>query len=164
MKCFDEIVTELQSRSDCHFQPATRLPIVPPDLRLPSDLVAFYERFSEARLFGAAYDPRCHVLPPEQFVQVGEAVLAEPTTVGVERSWYTVAHVQDGNYFGIDLLPARLGWCHDCFHETYGIPGYCKVIARSFTELLNHVMEAGDHAFWLDEDFPGYGDAYDLSS
>ena len=80
---------------------------------------------------------------------------------GIERSWYALAHVQDGNYLAIDLLPTRLGWCYDCFHETFGEPGECQVISRSFTELLNRLAEAGDSPFWLESDFDGYGDAYD---
>ena len=161
MKPFDQVLADLVSRPDCHFKPAAGLPVLPPDLRLPADLAAFYERFGEARLFGDIHDPHCYVLPPQEFVQVGEAIMGEPTTAGTERTWYALAHVQDGNYFGIDLLPERLGWCYDCFHETYGVPGHCTVIARSFTELLNHVATAGDEAFWLSPDFPGYGDAYD---
>ena len=162
MKSFDEIIAELQNRADCHFRPATRLPAVSPGLELPPDLIAFYKRFSEARLFSDdGYDPRCHILPPEQFVQVGEAIMGEPTTKAIEHSWYALADVRDGNYFGIDLLPQRLGRCYDCFHETYGDPGYCAVIALSFTKLLNHLAVAGNEAFWLAEDFPGYGDAYE---
>jgi hypothetical protein len=165
MKSFDEVIAELQSRADCRFRPATGLPLIPPDLRLPPDLVAFYERFGEARLFSHdGSDPHCHLLPPDEFVQVGEAIMGEATTAGIERSWYALAHVQDGNYLGIDLLPTRLGRCYDCFHETYGDPGYCKVIALSFTEVLNRLVEAGDRAFWLDEDFRGYGDAYEGSA
>jgi hypothetical protein len=38
------------------------------------------------------------------------------------------------------------------------------VIALSFTEVLNRLVEAGDRAFWLDEDFRGYGDAYEGSA
>ena len=89
--------------------------------------------------------------------------MGEPTTAGIEYSWYALAHVRDGNYFGIDLLPQRLGRCYDCFHETYGSPGYCKVIALSFTELLNYLAGAGDEPFWLAEGFRGYGDAYESS-
>ncbi|HEY2411219.1 MAG TPA: SMI1/KNR4 family protein [Pirellulaceae bacterium] len=162
MMSFDDVVRELQSRPDCHFRPATGFPNIPRGLQLPPDLSEFYSRFSEARLFSDdGYDPRCHILPPAEFVQVGEAIMAKPTTAGIEHSWYTLAHVQDGNYLGIDLLPQRLGRCYDCFHETYGSPGYCTVIALSFTELLNHLARAGGEAFWLSEDFRGYGDAYE---
>lgn len=75
MKSLDEVIGYLQSRSDCSFRPATRLPEIADGLRLPDDLVAFYQRFSEARLFGAEgfglNDPICHILPPEKVVQIG---------------------------------------------------------------------------------------------
>jgi len=164
MKRFDEIIAELVGHPDCHFKPARDRPVLPEDLRLPADHAAFYERFSEARLFGEYSDPRCHILPAKEFVQVGEAIMGEPTIEGLERTWYALAHVHDGNYIGIDLLPERMGWCYDCFHETYGAPGHCTVIAHSFTELLNLLAEHGDSAFWLNEDFEDYGDAYDLDS
>jgi hypothetical protein len=161
MKSFEDIIADLLSRVDCHFHRETGLPQIPADLRLPSDLTAFYARFSEAQLFGDPLDPRCHLLPPDEFVQVGAAIIGQATNEGIERSWYALAHVQDGNYLAIDLLPARLGWCYDCFHETYGEPGDCKVISLSFTELLNRLADAGDSPFWLDPNFTGYGDAYD---
>lgn len=165
MKSLDEVIAELQGRVDCHFRPATRLPATPPNLRMPPDLIAFYQRFSEARLFSDdGSDPRFHILPPDDFVQVGEAIRGEPTTSGIESSWYALADVRDGNYFGIDLLPQQLGRCYDCFHETYGDPGYCTVIALSVTELLNDLAKSGDEAFWLAEGFRGYGDAYESSN
>ena len=161
MKALDQIVADLQGRPDRYFRPATRRPILPPGFRLPTDLAAFYERFSEAALFiddgGAA---RCRIQPPEGFVQVGQVILGHPTLTGVERSWFAVFDVREGDYVAIDLLPERLGRCYDCFHETYGKPGYCKVISLSFTDLLNHLAEAVGRAFWLDRAFRGYGDAY----
>ncbi|MDX1944353.1 MAG: SMI1/KNR4 family protein [Pirellulaceae bacterium] len=161
MKSFDEIIAVLQSRADCHFRPATSLPLVPSDLRLPPDVVSFYQRFGEGRLFTEdGDDPPCHLLPPDKFVQVGLAMLGEATTTGVERSWYALADVRDGNFLAIDLLPTQLGRVYDCFHETYGEPGYCNVIALSFTELLNRLADAEGQPYWLDEDFGGYGDAY----
>lgn len=132
---------------------------------LPPDVAAFYRRFSEAQLYDPRHcDPRCAILPPEEFVQVGESILGEPTTVGVERSWYALAHVMDGNYIAIDLLPGRLGRCYDCFHETYGDRGYCNIIALSFTEFLNHLVAADGGHYWLESGHPNYGDAYDDES
>jgi hypothetical protein len=159
---FDEIIAELESRPDCWFRPTTGLPGIPAGLSLPPDLAAFYERFSEARLFSDdGHDPRCRIVAPATFIQIGEAITGQPPADGIERTWYALADVRDGNYLGIDLLPARLGRCYDCFHETYGEPGNCRVVALSFTELLNLLAQSGDHAFWLDEDFTGYGDAYE---
>ena len=162
MKSLNGIIARLQSRQDCRFEPGNRLPTIPPPLQLPVDLIEFYQRFTEARLFGGeGEESRCRILPPEEFVQVGEAIMGQPTTVGLEQSWYALADVQDGNYLGIDLAHDRLGRCYDCFHETYGEPGYCKVIALSFTELLEQIAAAEGESFWLAEGFNGYGDAYD---
>jgi hypothetical protein len=158
LKSLEQTVDELQSRPDCHFRPAAGKPSIPSDLRLPPDLASFYERFSEARLFCEDGDPRQSILPPHEFVQVGTYIFGYPTTEGIERTWYAIANVQDGNFLAIDLLPDRVGRCYDCFHETYGLPGHCKVIALSFTELLNRLAEASGKPFWLHVE--GYGDAY----
>ena len=71
--------------------------------------------------------------------------------------------MQDGNYFAIDCHPSRLGNCYDAFHETIDLLDYCKVIARSFTELMNRAAEDRDNAWWLDEKFKGYGYADKLA-
>ena len=74
MRSLDNILDELQSRPDCTFRPATQLPLLPDGLQLPSDLAAFYWRFSEGRLFGDPSDSRYHISRPEEFVQIGIAI------------------------------------------------------------------------------------------
>jgi hypothetical protein len=157
MRPLDNILDELQFRDDCTFRPATRLPELPQGLRLPDDLSAFFGRFSEARLFGHPSDPRYHIPPPEEFVQIGIAILGQQTTEPVQQGWYTLADVRDGNYIAIDCHPSRLGYCYDAFHETIHLVSYCKVIAHSFTELMNIAAAAGDDAWWLKHGFKGYG-------
>jgi antitoxin YokJ len=163
MRPLDEILDELQSLDDCVFRPAMRLPELAPGFRLPDDLAAFYARFSEARLFGHPSDPRYHILPPEEFVQIGHAIYGQQASEPVPNSWYALAHVQDGNYIAIDCHPSRLGYCYDAFHETTHILSYCKVIALSFTELMNNAAAAGDRAWWLKDGFDGYGYADKLA-
>jgi hypothetical protein len=158
MKSLDQILATLQADKRCRFGPPKGSPSIPFNLRLPEDLNQFYARFGEARLFGDPMDPRCHILPPVQFVQIGLAVCNQETTDLLQSSWYALAHVQDGNYFAIDLAPERLGRCYDVFHEVfYNRPYDCKVIALSFTELLNSVAQAGDDCWWLAKGFDGYG-------
>lgn len=157
MRSLDDILDELQSRDDCAFLPATRLPAVPEGLKLPSDVVAFYSRFSEARLFGHPSDPRYHIPPPGEFVQIGIAIYGQPTVEPVQHSWYALAHVQDGNYIAIDGHPSRLGYCYDAFHETLDSLDYCQVIAHSFTKLMNRAAESRDEAWWLNDKFKMYG-------
>lgn len=158
MKSLDQVLAALQTDKRCLFGSHAGLPKISDGLCLPDDVKQFYTRFGEARLFGDLMDPRCHILPPAQFVQVGLAVCDQETTDPIQRSWYAVAHVQDGNYFAIDLATPRLGRCYDVFHETfYNKPYECKVIALSFTELLNSVARAGDECWWLADGFDGYG-------
>jgi len=157
LRSIHQILDELQARHDCHFQPATRLPELPDGLLLPDDLQAFYSRFSEARLFGNFYDPRYHIQRPEEFVQIGVAILGNESREPIQRSWYALAHVQDGNYIAIDCHPDRLGYCYDAFHETIHLLDYCQVIARSFTELVNRAAATGDDAWWLRNDLKMYG-------
>lgn len=161
MKTLQEIIADLSSRIDCHFHRGAALPLIPAGLQLPQDLALFYASFQEAWLFGDRADSRCHILPPSDFVQVGAAITGQATHHGLEKTWYALAHMQDGNYVAMDLLPARLGWCYDCFHETYGEPGECQVISLSFTEFLNRLTENREAPYWLEPDFDGYGDAYD---
>ncbi len=71
---------------------------------------------------------------------------------------------EDGNYIAIDCNPSRLGYCYDAFHETIDLLDHCKVIARSFTELMNRAAEAGDNACWLGDKFDTYGYANELGS
>jgi hypothetical protein len=157
MQSIATVLNKLQSRKDCTFRPATRLPKLPRGLALPPDLEQFYTRFSEAKLFGHPSDPRYHILPPNEFLQIGFAIYGQPTTEPLQQSWYALAHVQDGNYIAIDCHPDRLGYCYDAFHETVDDLSYCQVIAHSFTELMDRALEAGDHAWWLDAKFKGYG-------
>jgi hypothetical protein len=157
MRSIDDIFDELQMRGDCVFRPAAGMPVLPDGLELPPDLAAFYLRFGGAKLFGDPADPRYQIPPPEEFVPIGIAIYGQPTSAPVQKSWFALAHVLDGNYIAIDCDPSRLGNCYDAFHETIEDLSYCNVIARSFTELMNRAVEARDHAWWLDETFEGYG-------
>lgn len=157
MRPLDDILNELQTRDDCNFRPATRLPALPDGLHLPPDLAAFYSRFSEAKLFGHPSDPRYHIPPPEKFVQIGIAIYGQPTSEPAQRSWFALAHVQDGNYIAIDCSQSWLGYCYDAFHETIDLLDYCEVIALSFTEFMNRAAKAGDEAWWLGDRFETYG-------
>lgn len=62
----------------------------------------------------------------------------------------------------VDCSPQRLGLCYDSFWDRHGVVGDCAVLARSFTELLQRLFEArGGYWYWLRDDAPNYGDAYD---
>jgi hypothetical protein len=48
--------------------------------------------------------------------------------------------------------------CHGNTH-TQGQPGQNPVIATSFTELLDRMLDSGGRPYWLNPKFVSYGDA-----
>jgi cell wall assembly regulator SMI1 len=114
-------------------------------------------------MFGPPSAPRYQILPPEGFVQIGIAIYGHPTHEPLQESWFALADVQDGNYIAIDCHPARLGLCYDAFHETIDDLDYCKIVSRSFTELMNRAADSGDEAWWLGDKFEMYGYADKLT-
>jgi len=138
---------------------------------LPEDLKEFYKRYKTVQLFpykgGWLY----------RFVRINEIHMTGLDIFGEEYekdrslskdstySWFTICDLMDGNYIGINLLAESNGqWKYiDCFHETYGSPGECEVIAKSFTELLGQCLQSGESLFYLEKDFQGYGDALEIT-
>lgn len=72
------------------------------------------------------------------------------------QRWISVVDVQDSNYVAISTEPGRVGEAIDCFHETVGEPGYNKIVAKSFTDLLAGLLRSPE-AFWLGDGSPDYG-------
>jgi hypothetical protein len=52
--------------------------------------------------------------------------------------------------------------CH-CNAKTLGHPGENPVIALSFTELLERLLDSGEHPYWLRPEFVRYGDAEEFT-
>jgi hypothetical protein len=67
-----------------------------------------------------------------------------------------LVNVQDGNYLAINVEPGHVGEVLDCFHETVGQPGWTKIIALSFTELLDRLLSSS-RCFWLMKKHKAYG-------
>ncbi len=132
---------------------------------LPEDFKEFYRRYKTVKLF--LYKGGWHY----RFVTIGEMrvtgfdIYGEYYKNDGPNSWFTICDVMDGNYISVDLASKKGNkWNYiDCFHETYGIPGECKVIAKSFIELLEQCLRGGDNLFYLQKGFQGYGDALDIT-
>jgi cell wall assembly regulator SMI1 len=132
----------------------------------PNDLKAFHRRYDVVRLFAGGDGDA-----PYRFVPVGEI---RPTRIDVygedndewgPGTWLTVCDVQDGNYIAVDIASKDGAYCNyiDCFHETFAMPGQSKIMAWSFTELLDRALHGGAGHFWLQEGFAGHGDGRPLS-
>lgn len=143
--------------------PAGR-PALPSGLALPSDLLEFYDLCGGVTLF-ADYKCAGHIelLPPHRFQRIDLAINGECFATGPFQWWYALADVRDGNYVAIDLNPDHAGNCYDAFHETFAMPGYVKVVAVSFTDFVQRLLNHHDDStYWLQDDFEDLGEAFAL--
>lgn len=132
--------------------------------KLPGDLVRFYEVCGGVKLFStSAYS--IEVVSPERFRLATPAITGSSAPVhDISADWYVVATGEAGQFITIDLNGERKGYCHDSFWDRYANPGDVSIIAISFTELLERLVDyKGQYHYWLDDGFSGYGDAYDAT-
>lgn len=107
-------------------------------------------------------DYSCIIVPPEEFTLSNPVIIGEPAEEDISSHGYIVGHGGNGDYISIDLHQDRLGKCYDSFWDRHGVVGDCPVIANSFTELLERLVQnSGERWYWLNEDFKSLGDAYD---
>ena len=91
------------------------------------------------------------------------------------RTWHRFAWLTDGSWLAINLDhnqrdprpktasgwrydPTRRAICH-CTDRTQGRTGQNPVVAMSFTELLQRLLDSGGRPYWRDPRFVSYGDA-----
>ncbi|MDT3443601.1 MULTISPECIES: SMI1/KNR4 family protein [unclassified Pseudofrankia] len=145
----------------CRVYPPAGPATPPADLRIPEDLAAFYEICGGVDLY-ANHDYALSIVGPNDLRSANIAILGEDYPGDISSSWYTIGVTPDREYLSIDLSARRNGRCYDSFHEVHGLVGSCPIIASSFTELLERLLESsGGRWYWLDPDFVDLGDAYD---
>lgn len=103
-----------------------------------------------------------HFLDLDHIVPVGPLILDDHAEI--PAAWFAIADMNDGNYLVMDLSDAKGERVDilDAFHET--IPYEATIIARSFTEFLERMMQdsaysiggGGGKEFW--SKFECYGD------
>ena len=144
---------------------------------LPSDLAEFYHCSDGAELFRSGGTPACRFVPAGELAGLDWS--EDPDEIGSRgpdgRTWYRFAWLADGSWLAINLdlnrrdprpkeTRARFGAerssaiCH-CSASTEGKPGQNPVVALSFTELLERILDGGGRPYWLDPSFVNYGDA-----
>ncbi len=134
--------------------------------RLPSDLKTFYKKYGSVKLFDDKYGCVYRFVSVSEIHPTYEDVYGKDFDEGRPRAWFTVCDVQDGNYIAIDL-ESKSGDEYnfiDCFHETFAQPGESKIVAKSFTELLDLALHSNGNLYYLQENFIGYGDGLPLTA
>lgn len=164
----EALLTRIKGTSDCEAYPIEGLPVIKKEHVLSGDMKEFYKLCGGVSLFKHQPKRFCIVSP-------GNVVLANPILEpdmsqeqrdmiadDISWSWYIIAHDWGGNYLTIDLSQERLGRCYNSFIGYHAMPGYCPIIAQSFTELVTRLYESQDtQPYWDEADFVSLGDAYD---
>jgi len=102
------------------------------------------------------------ILSPSRVSSANIAILGEDFPDDRSSEWVTVAALPNGDFISIDLDPDRLGRCYDSSHEVHGIVGSCAIVAVSFSQFFESILNGGGgYWFWLEDDFAYLGDAYD---
>lgn len=157
----EELVAAADSDPGCRVLAPAGGPSVDPPLRVPDDLARFYELCGGVELF-LEEDYGITILPPSQLIPSNIAIIGEQYPDDITATWFAVGVTPDSDYVSIDLAPERNGRCYDSFHETHGLVGSSPIIAESFTQLLERLLQSrGGRWYWLREDFRPIGDAYD---
>jgi cell wall assembly regulator SMI1 len=126
------------------------------DHQLPDDLKAFYRRYRTVKLFDGEYGATYRFVPVDEIHPTRIDIYGENTDEWGPSTWLTICDILDGNYIAIDI-DSKEGKEYnyiDCFHETFAEPGECKIVAKSFTELLERALNGGGNsAYYLRQDF-----------
>lgn len=155
------LVERCASSDRCRVHPPGGTPVVPPGLVLPPDLAEFYRHCGGVDLFVDG-DYAISLVPPEDLQPSNVVIIGEQFPDDVSLTWFTVGRTPDSEYLSIDLSPERNGRCYDSYREIHGIVGSQPVIALSFTELFERLLDNGGRRwYWLADDFVPLGDAYD---
>lgn len=160
MKDIEAALRQIAGLPHCRVNPAKGIPKTG-GYSLPEDLKHFYELCGGVTLFENK-DYQCYIVPPDEFVSSNPLIVGEQVEEDLSSHWFIVAHDGNGDYISIDLNQNRLGKCYDSFWDRHGVVGECSVVAETFTELLNQLVQNnGEQWYWLREDFQPLGDAYD---
>jgi len=172
-----EILDEMRKSKDFHVKElgtdSPTFPCVHEGNVLPDDVIEFYKLCNGVLCYVDEYDEDLEeggfpleILPSEKVLESFKVIGGNAETDRTKEymsSWYVIADCLDGNYITIDFAPDRLGRCYESFEYTHGSIGDCKIVAHSFTEFLQHLLEySGGFFYWEDNpDFTSYGDAFD---
>lgn len=155
------------------------------DSSLPPDLCKFYDRTDGAELFGRGDAAVYRILPKPDINQfhwgeVSESLREDDWPDG--QIWHRLVRLADGSCLAINPRPkfpepwrkrrsedpissrweCFVAICH-CHSHTQGRAGQNPVVALSFTELLERLLDSGGQPYWLDPQFASYGDAKEFT-
>jgi len=155
-----EIISRIERIRDCEVLPPSGKPTIKDGMLLPPDLYEFYDICGGVRLFQKS-NYKTNIVTPEEFVLANPVIVGEECEEDISSNWYIIANDGSGEFLTIDLGDKRTGRCYDSFYDRHAVAGESKIIASSFTDLLERIiLNKGEYWYWLNDQFD-LGDAYD---
>jgi hypothetical protein len=155
------LIEKIRDIPDCEVLFPAGFPSKEKHLLIPDDITEFYELCGGLILFKNRNYP-ISIVKPEKFLPANPIIVGERCEEDISSGWYIIADDMNGDYLTIDLNQERLGRCYDSFYDRHGVVGSCPIVAKSFSELLERLVNnKGQHWYWLERDFVSLGDAYD---
>lgn len=151
--------------------------------QVATDLAQFYHSTDGAELFGRGQDALVRIVPGEQIEPLdwGEESGRFGFSSVRGRVWHRFAWLRDGGWLAINLdynkhlapwaeqrelrdQEQKIGYdrfAPICWGSpgTENRPGTNPVVALSFTELLQRLLDGTGQPYWLEPNFVSYGDA-----
>jgi hypothetical protein len=155
-----KLIKKIMDTDDCFVSPSKGLPNIPSEYKLPKDLEDFYKFCGGAMLYqSSAYG--IEIVNPDKFIRANPVIRDEEGKDDISYHWYIVGK-SDEQIITIDLNESRNGRCYDSFWDRHAMPGNCPIIAESFADLLQNLLNGkGVYWYWLEDKFHEIGDAYD---
>ncbi len=137
-------IVDLIENSDCTTTPSTGLP----SNLVPDDLADFYKHYSSAVFYPKA-QYSFTILAPE-FERSDFVVMNEDLDDPDSANWYALVKCED-QVISIDLTPGpKFGYCYDSFWDSYPTADESTLVAKSFTELVEKIINSrGSNLFWI---------------
>lgn len=155
------LVTLIGNTPGCEIIAQKGSPPSASEINIPQDVLEFYKICGGARLFLRSDYP-ITILQSCEIKKSNEVILNEVIENDPSNNWYVIAKCGSGEYISIDFSIKGNGRCFDSFYETYGLIGEMKIVATSFSEFIaRSIGTHGGRYYWLEDNFCGYGDAYD---
>ncbi|MBX7083416.1 MAG: SMI1/KNR4 family protein [Nannocystaceae bacterium] len=154
------LLDQIRRTRDCKVAATRGHPALREGDRLPDDLAEFYRLAGGATLFEHSTYP-IRIVGPEELIRANPEIVGSECPDDISDAWYIVARGGREEAISIDCNADRLGRCYDSFWDRHGVAGDCRIVALSFTELLQRLLDGGgSYWYWLGGGTPSYGDAY----
>lgn len=166
----EQLITKIKADSSNNIFPPEGIPTVGGKYTLPTDLVQFYSLCGGVQLYeDKPYSTK--IVAPNDFVSanpalIGAEIIEAEKAKGtydneISVDWFIIASLGNSDFIVMDLNPERHGRCYSAFWDSYPLVGDTPIIANSFTELFQRLIDnEGEYWYFLEKDF-SMGDAYD---